>query len=390
MIGIIGHRMHDDAALEAERLEDAAHILERGLRRLVERILLGRINRGIAIDVELAIAALGRRQRNRRARLAHPLRKDGLILQRHGLYLPGVWTIHPVILYTKVAALQRVGKWGDRCSRGLDMSPRAVSRARLEKGRRWSAPTQFLQFLAVLAGLICATSARAADPALIAAAQKEGQVTWYTTQITNQFGRPAMEAFQKRYGIRVNFIRGDSIELAVRMINEAQAGRLQADVFDGTSTAPPLKKAGLALAWLPERARLWPPEYRGSEEVIGSPPTSIPRARLQHQPGARGQRAANLPRICSTQMEGEDRRGPPRHLLGRARLHRRGAGRDGRGARQGLSASARPPGLIEAGGNSVLIVWIRSIAGEYPIALQVFGHQPFISAEARHRSTGSR
>ena len=69
----------------------------------------------------------------------------------------------------------------------------------------------------VLGGMLCAAPARAADPALIAAAQKEGQVTWYTTQITNQFGRPAMDAFQKRYGIRVSFVRADSIELAVRM-----------------------------------------------------------------------------------------------------------------------------------------------------------------------------
>jgi ABC-type Fe3+ transport system substrate-binding protein len=78
--------------------------------------------------------------------------------------------------------------------------------------------------------MLCAAPAHAADPALIAAAQREGQVTWYTTQITNQFGRPAMDAFQKRYGIRVSFVRADSIELAVRVVNEAQAGRLQADV----------------------------------------------------------------------------------------------------------------------------------------------------------------
>src|SRR5579864_5031508 len=127
---------------------------------------------------------------------------------------------------------------------------------------RWRRQGRSLFAGAALCGLLCAAPAHAADPGLIAAAQKEGQVTWYTTQITNQFGRPAMDAFQKRYGIQVNFIRGDSIELAVRMTNEAQAGRLQADVFDGTSTAPPLKKAGLALAWQPERATQWPPEYR--------------------------------------------------------------------------------------------------------------------------------
>src|SRR5258708_14219671 len=121
------------------------------------------------------------------------------------------------------------------------------------------------QFCA-LVGMLCATPASAADPALIVAAQKEGQVTWYTTQIVNQCGRTVMDAFQRRYGIRVNFVRADSVELAARMLNEAQAGRLQADVFDGTATAPALKRSGLALKWLPDRARQWAKEYRDPDE----------------------------------------------------------------------------------------------------------------------------
>ena len=55
-----------------------------------------------------------------------------------------------------------------------------------------------------LAFLLAAwTPARAADEALIAAAKREGQLTWYTTQIVNQFARPAAEAFEKKYGIKV-------------------------------------------------------------------------------------------------------------------------------------------------------------------------------------------
>src|SRR5580700_8542275 len=96
--------------------------------------------------------------------------------------------------------------------------------------------------LILIFGNLPLVPAGAADSGLIEAAKREGQVTWYTTQIMNQFGRPAIDAFQKRYGIRVDAIRGDSVELAVRMLNEAQAGRLQADVFDGTSTATALKK----------------------------------------------------------------------------------------------------------------------------------------------------
>ncbi len=86
----------------------------------------------------------------------------------------------------------------------------------------------------------------AADQALIDAAKKEGAVTWYTTLTISQLGRPLAEAeFEKKYGIKVNITRADSGEIALRLHNEAQAGKVQADVFDGsTGTASPSRRRG--------------------------------------------------------------------------------------------------------------------------------------------------
>jgi hypothetical protein len=111
-----------------------------------------------------------------------------------------------------------------------------------------------LQFVCLLLidSLLAVGCARAADEALINAAKKEGQVVWYTTQIVTQFVRPAAEAFQKKYGIKVNFLRGDSVETAVRLLNEGRAGKGRADVFDGTTTLPALKRERLVLKWLPD------------------------------------------------------------------------------------------------------------------------------------------
>jgi hypothetical protein len=119
--------------------------------------------------------------------------------------------------------------------------------------------------LVLAAALLAATPSLAADAALIAAAKREGEVTWYTTQIINQFGRPAIDLFQKSYGIKVTVLRGDAVELAARLISEAEAGQVAADVFDGTSNAPALKKAGIALQWLPDAAQKLPPAYRDAE-----------------------------------------------------------------------------------------------------------------------------
>ena len=56
----------------------------------------------------------------------------------------------------------------------------------------------------------------------------------------------AVELFEKTYGIEVTVLRGDAVELAARLISEAQAGRVAADVFDGTANAPALKLLEIA------------------------------------------------------------------------------------------------------------------------------------------------
>ena len=58
--------------------------------------------------------------------------------------------------------------------------------------------------------ILAAGSARAADPALIEAAKKEGEVIWYTTQIISQLVRPVSAAFEKKYGIKVRSTRANS------------------------------------------------------------------------------------------------------------------------------------------------------------------------------------
>jgi iron(III) transport system substrate-binding protein len=112
---------------------------------------------------------------------------------------------------------------------------------------------------------VVAVSVQAAEPALIDAAKKEGEVIWYTTQIIAQLVRPVSVAFEKKYGIKVRSTRANSTELSVKIINESRAGRPQSDVFDGTSTVVPLKKEGFVLQWLPDPAKAYPAAYKDPE-----------------------------------------------------------------------------------------------------------------------------
>jgi ABC-type Fe3+ transport system substrate-binding protein len=122
-----------------------------------------------------------------------------------------------------------------------------------------------LVFAAAALASLAGAPARAADQAMIDAAKKEGQVVWYTTQIIDQFARPAAAAFEKKYGIKVSYVRANSNEVALRVLNEAKAGRMQADVFDGTGATASLKKEGVVAKFIPENAKRFPKEYVDAE-----------------------------------------------------------------------------------------------------------------------------
>src|SRR5690348_16612245 len=81
--------------------------------------------------------------------------------------------------------------------------PRSIGGSRARRSRmehrRHVAMVGNMRLLAPLvAAFSCAAvAAQAADAQLIAAAKKEGAVVWYTTQIVDQFARPAAASFEK-------------------------------------------------------------------------------------------------------------------------------------------------------------------------------------------------
>jgi ABC-type Fe3+ transport system substrate-binding protein len=227
--------------------------------------------------------------------------------------------------------------------------------------------------------LAAQSTVSAADHALIDAAKKEGQVTWYTTQITNQFGRPAAEAFQKKYGIRVNMVRGDSVELAVRMLNEGRAGRMQADVFDGTGSAPALKKGGLVLKWLPDQAKRLPKEYVDQEGYWIATNIYIQTPAHNTNLVPKGTEPRTWADLADPKWKGKmawathaTTSGAPGFVgLVLSELGEE----NGRAYLRDLAKQS----IVQLGG-SARAVTDQAIAGEYPIVLQIFNHQPVISA----------
>jgi ABC-type Fe3+ transport system substrate-binding protein len=87
--------------------------------------------------------------------------------------------------------------------------------------------------LALAMSWFAASAHAAEDPAVVAAAKKEGEVVWYTTLIVDQAVRPLVAAFEKKYpGIKVRPVRSQGPETTLQLLQEARAGNIQADVMD--------------------------------------------------------------------------------------------------------------------------------------------------------------
>jgi ABC-type Fe3+ transport system substrate-binding protein len=120
---------------------------------------------------------------------------------------------------------------------------------------------------AVCVILLCCSGAEArADDAqlahLIVAAQKEGQVNWYTTLVVGQVVRPIALAFEKKYGVKVNFSPAPWQETTLKILNEGRAGNVVADVWDAGPAFFPLNAAGMVAPYNPEAVKDYPQELK--------------------------------------------------------------------------------------------------------------------------------
>src|SRR3954447_17294734 len=221
----------------------------------------------------------------------------------------------------------------------------------------------------------CTTSA--ADATLVAAAKKEGHVTWYTVQIADQIVRPIISAFERKYGIHVDFVRANSAQLSVRLSNEAKAGKVQASLFDGTGATVALKRENLVEKWVPDAdlpKNLFDPEgyWVACNYYINTPGFNtdlVPRGTEPKtfedllDPKWKGKMAWNVQPSISA---GQGFVGSVLIAWGEEKARAYFA----KLAKQDIAP-------LQVSGRQVLDL---VIAGEFPIGLQIFNNHAFISA----------
>ncbi|MGH7887580.1 MAG: ABC transporter substrate-binding protein [Candidatus Binatia bacterium] len=216
---------------------------------------------------------------------------------------------------------------------------------------------------------------------LVEGARKEGKVTWYTTLIVDQAVRPVKEAFEKEYPfIQMEYFRGNSERIVQKMIAEYQAKRYEVDVIDGTVSPTMVRRAGFLQRFYSPMLAEYPADLKDPQGFWGTTnlyffatgfntrmvkPSEVPKTYEDLlNPRWKGQmmwstsRGSGAPIFIGTILNSMGME------AGKAYLQK---------------LKAQNVAKNTASNRQVLDL---TIAGEYPLALQMFNHHAFISKSA--------
>ena len=231
---------------------------------------------------------------------------------------------------------------------------------------------------AVLATPISVPAAEV-SPELIAKAKQEGQVMYYTDLIVDQVVRPMTAAFERKYGIKVSFTRGDSQVNSTKLLNEYKAGRVLADVFGLTSGMEILMEAGAVRQFTSANGEELPAHYRDPNRYWVASHIYVMEPGFNTTLVPAGQRPKTYDDLLAPYWKDKmvwkmnDMSGGPGFI---------GNILTSMGEERGMDYLRKLSGqrikMVNASARALLD---QVIGGEYPMALQIFNHHAAISAE---------
>ncbi|MBX9758795.1 MAG: extracellular solute-binding protein [Beijerinckiaceae bacterium] len=215
---------------------------------------------------------------------------------------------------------------------------------------------------------------------LLEGARKEGQVIIYSAMIVNQALRPLVDSFNKKYpGVRASYWRGDSEDIAAKLAAESRAKNLSVDVVEGTGVGELVIEANLVQPF-------FTPEINGVPENLRDPRKLWAPTRVSYFSVAYNTRLVPPEKAPKTfedlldpQWKGKiswrigSSSGTPLFITNL----RTAWGEDKAMAYFRKLADQK---IVNFGSGSARTLVDRVIAGEYPIALNIFAHHPLISA----------
>ena len=214
---------------------------------------------------------------------------------------------------------------------------------------------------------------------LLEGARKEGQVVIYSAAIVNQALRPMAEAFMKKYPfIKLTYWRGDTEEIVAKLSAEVRAKNVVADLVEGTGVGELAVEAGLTVPFSTPATDALPEMYRDPRGNWVSTRVSYFGIAYNTKLVPADQAPRTYDDLLDPRWKGKlawrigTSSGTPLFLT-TIRIAR---GEDK--AREYFEKLAQQK-VINFGSGSARTLVDRVIAGEFPIALNIFAHHPLIS-----------
>lgn len=214
---------------------------------------------------------------------------------------------------------------------------------------------------------------------LVEGAQKEKQVTIYSAMIVNQALRPLVDNFMKKYPfIRARYWRGDTEEIIAKVSAEVRANNLVADVVEGTGVGELAVEGNFIVPYYTPLLSEYPEQYRDPQGNWA--PTRLSYFGLAYN--TRQITADQAPKTLEDLLDPRWRgkmawrigtsSGTPLFITN----VRMAMGEEKAMAYFRKLAEQK---IINFGAGSARTLVDRVIAGEMPIALNIFAHHPLIS-----------
>jgi ABC-type Fe3+ transport system substrate-binding protein len=237
------------------------------------------------------------------------------------------------------------------------------------------------KLVAVAAFALSCSGARAqdADPGLLAKAKAEGKLVYYTDLIIDQIVRPLVAAFEAKYGVKVEYSRADSQDTIIKLLGEHKAGRMQADVFGLTSGLQSLIDGGAVRKFTPANAGDIPAQFQDPNHYWISTNYYVMTPAVNTDLVAEKDRPKTFEDLLDPRWKDKmvwkpnDLSGAPGFIGNVLRTMGDDKGMD---YLRKLSQQH-----VKSFGGSARAVVDQLIAGEYPLALQIFNHHAALSAK---------
>ena len=214
---------------------------------------------------------------------------------------------------------------------------------------------------------------------LIAKAKQEGKVVYYTDLIVDQIVRPLVAGFEAKYGVKVEYARGDSQANLLKLMGEQKAGSMQADVFATTSGLKPLLDVNAVMKTQLEGAKALPPEFKdpngywvAANYYVMTPAVNTDLVPEKDRPKTYEDLLDKkwADKIVWKQNDTSGGPGFIGHVLSTM------------GEEKGMAYLRKlREQRIKSVGASARAVLDQVIAGEYPLVLQIFNHHAALSAK---------